>query len=141
MLRHYAFKRFKQAIDDYDLREWLMGHKGKISAIYDHEHYLTNEEINQYKAMIDTRALHVYGLNRSQEDIIEARIETLQSLLRDLDIRGIEALKNDLVKGEITLNQFNRELTRLAQDSMNRQIETKFEQLFLKMNKKYNGAY
>ncbi len=68
------------------------------------------------------------------------RIETLQSLIKDLDAKAIEVLKNDLAKGEITLNQFNRELTRLAQDSMNRQIENRFEQLFLKMNKKYNDS-
>ncbi|NIV93871.1 hypothetical protein GWN42_14025, partial [candidate division KSB1 bacterium] len=139
LLRHYAFKRLKQAVEDYDLREWLMGHKGKISAVYDHEHYLTVEEINQYKSMIDTQVLHVYGLNRSQEEIIETRIETLKALLKDLNLNDVHGLKKELTNGKITIDQFNKRLTQLAQDSMNRHIESRFEQLFKKYNKKYNN--
>lgn len=139
LLRHYAYKRFKQAVSDYDFREWLMGHRGKVSAIYDHGHYLTNEEINQYKSLIDTKVLEIYALHRPKEEIIDARIVTIQALLKDLDVNATNILKKDLITEKITIDQFNRRLTELAQDSMNKQMETKFEQLFLKMNKKYNG--
>ena len=138
LLRHFAYKRFKQAVSDYDFREWLMGHRGRVSAIYDHGHYLTEEEIRQYKALIDTRVLTVYGVNRPREDIIDARIDTLRALLNNLDSNAIYRLKNDLISGKISSKQFNQKLTDLAQESMSKQMENKFEQLFLKMNRKYN---
>lgn len=140
LLRHYAFKQLKRACEDYDLREWLMGHKGKISAIYDHEHYLTAEEIKEYKAMVDTQKLHVYGLSNSQEQIIDTRIQTIKALLKDLDTSQIDNLKRELTSCRITLDQFNERLTQLAQNAMNKQIETRFEELFLKMQQKHNGA-
>jgi len=139
LLRHYAYKRLKQAVSDYDFREWLMGHRGKVSAIYDHGHYLTTEEINQYKSLIDTKILTIYQQNRPREEIIDARIETIRALLKDLDVNATNSLKKDLINGKISSDQFNRKLTELAQDSMSKQMENKFEQLFLKMNRKYNG--
>jgi hypothetical protein len=139
LLRHYAYKNLKRACEDYDLREWLMGHKGKASATYDHEHYLTNEEINEYKAMVDTQALHVYSLRSSQEEVIETRIQTLKALV-DLESSQINKIRRELTSGRINIEQFNERLTQLAQDTMNRQIENKFEQMFLKMNEKYNGT-
>jgi len=59
--------------------------------------------------------------------------------LKDLDVNATNSLKKDLINGKISSDQFNRKLTELAQDSMSKQMENKFEQLFLKMNRKYNG--
>ena len=138
LLRHYGYKRLKQAVSDYDFREWLMGHRGRVSAVYDHGHYLTEEEIKQYKALVDTRVLSIYDVNRPREEIIDARIDTLRALLKNLDNDAITRLKSNLIKGKISSEQFNERLTELAQESMSRQMENKFEKLFLKMNQKYN---
>ncbi len=140
MLRHHAFKQLKRACDDYDLREWLMGHKGRISAIYDHGHYLTSEEIDEYKALIHAPLLHVYGLDRSQEAVIETRIATIRALLEDLDTSQLGQIKRELTSGTLSIELFNERLTRLARETMNRQIEAKFEQLFLKMQEKHNNG-
>jgi len=138
LLRHFAYKRLKNACEDYDLREWLMGHRGKVSAVYDHEHYLTHEEIEEYKVMINSEALHIYGFSRSQQALIETRIDTIKALC-DLDTNQIEALKKELASGKIIIQTFNDKLTELAQNAMNKQIETRFEELFIEMNKRYNS--
>ena len=138
LLRHYAFKQLKRSCEDYDFREWLMGHKGKMSAVYDHEHYLTHEEIEEYKAMINSEALHIYGFSRSQQALIETRIDTIKALC-NLDTNQVEALKKELASGKIIIQTFNDKLTKLAQNAMNKQIETRFEELFIRMNKRYNS--
>jgi len=138
LLRHMANKFLKCAVDDSDLKEWLMGHKGRIASIYDHEgHTLADWEIQQYKNAIDEKELLVYGLTKTQEDIIKAKIETIKAIIKDFDETQIEMLKRELALGKLTFEQFNQKLNEIAQKSMNTQIEKRFEELFIKMANKH----
>jgi hypothetical protein len=138
LLRHMANKFLKRAVDDPDLKEWLMGHKGKIAAIYDHEgHTLAHWEIENYKAQINEKQLLVYGLTKTQEDIINAKIETIKAIIKDFNESEIEQLKRELALGKLTFQQFNEKLNQIAQNSMNRTIEKRFEELFIKMANKH----
>jgi len=116
----------------------LMGHKGRIASIYDHEgHTLADWEIQQYKNAIDEKELLVYGLTKTQEDIIKAKIETIKAIIKDFDETQIEMLKRELALGKLTFEQFNQKLNEIAQKSMNTQIEKRFEELFIKMANKH----
>ena len=79
LLRHYGYKKLKEVVSDYDFREWLMGHRERVSAIYYHRHYLIEEEIKQYKTLVDTRVLAVYSVSKQTEEIIDIRID-IQSI-------------------------------------------------------------
>jgi hypothetical protein len=138
LLRHLGSKLLKRAYEDEDLKEWLCGHKGKISAIYDHAgHTLADWEIESYKNQMNEKELLVYGLSNSQEDIIKAKIETIKAIIKDFDEAQIEMLKRELALGKLTFEQFNEKLNQIAQKSMDTQIEKRFEQLFIKMANKH----
>jgi integrase len=136
LLRHFAYKQLKLACEDYDLREWLMGHKGKISAIYDHEHYLTHEEITQYKRMINEKPLLIYGLNETTSEKVETLIKFARAITEISDSE-IQALRNALKDGNLTIEQFETKIQQLVKEAMNKQIETRFEQLFIKYANKH----
>jgi len=61
-------------------------------------------------------------------------------LLKELDTDQIEKTKRELTSGEITIEQFTDQLTQLAQETMNRQMENQFEHMFLKMLQKHNNG-
>jgi hypothetical protein len=136
LLRHYAYKQMKLACEDYDLREWLMGHKGKVSAIYDHEHGLAEWEIRGYKAMVNESPLLVYALNESESETVEALVKFAKAIAQ-IDDNELEALKNALRNGNLSIKEFEAKIQQLVKEAMNRQIEVKFEQLFLKFANKH----
>lgn len=103
LLRHLANKLLKRAYQDYDLCEWLMGHKGAISAIYEHEHGLAEWEIEDYMSRMNERVLLIYGTAKSKEEI---KIETIKTLIKSLDASTLERLKRELALGNITFQQF-----------------------------------
>jgi len=137
LLRHYAFKQLKRAVEDYDFREWLMGHKGRISAIYDHEHYLDDREIEEYKMQYDQTKLLIYGA--TTEEMRQA--ELLAGFARNLGVSDdkIAQILNLLKTGQLTAKQFEQRLNQIVQKHLEQQIEDKFEELFVKLNRKYNG--
>ena len=49
------------------------GHVGKINAIYDHEHYPTDEEIREYKNQFDEKAFRIYGITENVMKLAEQR--------------------------------------------------------------------
>ena len=140
LLRHLGSKLLKRAYEDEDFKEWLCGHKGTIAAIYDHSgHTLAEWEIEDYKKRLDEKELFIYGLSKSQEDIVTAKIETIKALVKDFDESQITRVKRMLELGKMTFEQFNKQLNEIAQNAMNKQIETRFEELFIKMNNKHNN--
>jgi integrase len=107
LLRHLANKLLKRAYDDYDLTEWLMGHKGKISAIYDHEHGLAEWEIKDYMAKMNESVLTIYGTPKTEEEIA---LKTIKTLIKSLDASTLERLKRELALGNVTFEQFKQHL-------------------------------
>jgi hypothetical protein len=106
LLRHLANKLLKRAYQDYDLTEWLMGHKGKISAIYHHEHGLAEWEINEYMNKMNESELTIYETAKSED----VKIETIKTLIKSLDASTLEKLKRELALGNMTFEQFKERI-------------------------------
>lgn len=109
LLRHYANKLMKKAYDDAELKEWCMGHKGSISAVYDHEHYLTEEEIADYNSTVHMDKMYVYQSGNT-------RIPKLQEAVAQQE-QEVATLRTRLETSHATLlNQ--EDLIRRLQDNL-----------------------
>lgn len=140
LLRHLGSKLLKRAYENEDLKEWLCGHKGSIAAIYDHSgHTLAEWEIEDYKKQLHEKELFVYGLSKSQEDIIKAKVDMAKTIVPDVDESKIREIIRLLELGKMSFETFDKRLTEIIQNAMNKQIETRFEELFIKMNNKHNN--
>jgi hypothetical protein len=82
LLRHFGSKLLKLATADEDFKEWMCGHKGKISAVYDHEHGLASWEIENYKRMVNDKELTIYA---TETETIESLRKQVEELRRKLD--------------------------------------------------------
>jgi len=139
LLRHYGNKRLKASTDDKGFKEWMMGHKGDISDIYDHEHGLSHEEIKEYNANIDMSKLRIYGA--SAEEL--KRAKTMGDVVRKLtgaDQEEINRILELLDKGTMTFEQFDDALTKVMREAQQRAIKTQFDTLMKDYQKRNNKA-
>ena len=145
LLRKFADRildRVTKIYNDEDMKEFLMGHKGKISAVYQTTG-LTEEREKELRDMYVNACDNWISRNifdtASQEEIDKA--ETLIAYSRqiaELDRDKLEALRQTLKKGTLTVEALQAELGKLTREALDRTMEAKFEQLFLRMNHKYN---
>lgn len=139
LLRHYANKRLKAATEDKDLKEWMMGHKGDISDVYDHEHGLSHEEIEEYNASIDMSKLRIYGA--SSEEFKRAKIMgDVVRKLSDANQEDINRILDLLTKNKMTFEQFDKRLTVIMQEAQRKAIKTQFAELMKDYNNKNGKA-
>ena len=145
LLRKYADRildRITKIYNDEDLKEFLMGHKGKISAIYQVTG-LTNEREKELRDMY-VNACDNWISHNIFETASQGKIERAEMLIAysqqiaELDRHKLEALKQTFKKGTLTVKELQAELGKLTRQALDCQMERKFEQLFLKMNAKYN---
>jgi hypothetical protein len=146
LLRKYADRildRITRIYNDEDLKEFLMGHKGKISGIYQTTG-LTEERENELREMYVNACGRWISRNifetASQEEIERAEMLIAYSeQIAELDKDKTEALKNAIRNGTLTVEALQAELGKLTREALDRTMEAKFEQLFLRMNAKYNN--
>lgn len=140
LCRHFG-DRFLSAMNDFNLKEWMMGHKGRISAIYDFGHGLTKEAIEEYRAkyLIADRKYPLLGLTDAEHQKVETVISFAQNVA-ELNPEQIEALKLALNKGKLTIKQFEEQIQELTRKALKQQTEKQFEKMFVEMNHKYNGS-
>jgi len=135
LLRHYGNKRLKRACEDKDLKEWMMGHKGDISDVYDHEHGLSHEEIQEYNASIDMSKLRIYGATSNEVKNANLMVSVARKLSHINESKLSEVL-GLLERGKMTFEQFDQSLTTIIREAQDRAIETKFDELMHNYKKK-----
>lgn len=114
LLRHYANKLMKKAYDDAELKEWCMSHKGTISAIYDHEHYLTDEEITDYNKTIHMDKMYVYQSGNTRIPKLQEAVTQQEKEIATLKTR-LEAAQPILLDQENTIRELKKRLIELKQ--------------------------
>lgn len=146
LLRKYADRildRITKIYNDEDTKEFLMGHKGKVSAIYQTTG-LTEEKEKELRDMYVTACDKWISQNifetTSQEEVDRSEMLIAYSQqLAELDKCKLEALKQAFRKGTLTVEALQAELGKLTRQALDKTMEAKFEQLFLRMNHKYNS--
>lgn len=145
LLRKYAdsiLDRITRIYNDEDFKEFLMGHKGKISAVYQVTG-LTKEKERELRDMY-AKACDKWISENIFETVSQEESDKSEMLIAyseqivDIDKRKIEALRQTFQKGRLTLEALQNELGKLTRQTLDSKMEQKFEQLFLKMNAKYN---
>jgi len=145
LLRKYAdqiLERITRIYNDEDLKEFLMGHKGRISAIYQISG-LTYEAENTYRE-IYTKACdnwineQIFGLVSKDE---RYRAETLAHFAEKVgaDPRDVRRTLTKYLTGQISYEAFDGKLTDLTKTAMRQQMKEEFEKLYLEMEAKYNN--
>ena len=145
LLRKYADRildRITKIFNDEDLKEFLMGHKGSISAIYQFTG-LTKERENELRDMYLNACDRWISRNifetASQEEIERAEMLIAYSQqIAEIDRDRLKALRQTFKKGTLTVEALQVELGKLTRQALDKDMENKFEQLFLRMNAKYN---
>lgn len=146
LLRKYADRildRITKVFNDEDLKEFLMGHKGKVSAIYqvtgltvEREKELRDMYVNACDKWISQNIFEA----TSQEEIDRSEMLIAYSQqIAELDKAELEALRQAFKKGTLTVEVLQAELGKLTRQALDKTMEAKFEQLFLKMSCKYNN--
>lgn len=145
-MRKYADRildRITKIYNDEDLKEFLMGHKGKISAIYQVTG-LTEERENELREMYVNACDRWISRNifetASREEIERAKmlIEHSQQIA-EIDKDKLEALRQAFKKGTLTVEALQAELGKFTRRALDKTMEAKFEQLFLRMKRKYSN--
>ena len=146
LLRKYADRildRITKIYNDEDTKEFLMGHKGKISALYQVTG-LTKERENELRDMYVNACDRWISRNifetASQEEIDKAEMLIAYSQqIAEINKDKLEALRQAFKKGTLTVEALQAELGKFTRRALDKTMEAKFEQLFLRMNRKYNN--
>jgi integrase len=135
LLRSFADRLLDKTIEDQDLKEFMMGHKGKISAIYQFR-APTDEDKTEYRKQysVTERRINeeIFGAASSEQlNIAEATANFAQSLGVPKD--QIERIYHMLSEGKLTLEAYNkmiREQTQVAlQERMKEQVKEVLEEI------------
>jgi len=135
--RHFGNKRLKIATEDKDFKEWMMGHIGDISDIYDHGHGLSHEEIKAYNQSIDMSKLRIYSATSDELK----NVKLMLSVVKKLPYANTEELDKELKQletGKMAFEKFDQRLITIIREAQDRAIETKFDELMHNYKKK-NG--
>lgn len=146
LLRKYADRipdRITKIYNDEDTKEFLMRHNGKISSIYqitgltkEREKELRDMYVNACDRWISRNIFET----ASQEEIDKAETLIIYSQqIAELSEDKVEALRQAFRKGTLTFEGLQVELGKLTRQALDSKMEQKLEQLFLKMNAKYNN--
>ncbi len=119
-----------------------MGHKGKVSMIYQVKG-LTKEDEKTYRDMY-VKACdsfineQIFGtVTREQKTIVQAL--GAFAAQQGVDIEEIEAIMKTLESGKMTFEQFNAQLTQLTKEVQEVKIEQRFAKLFAREYAKHNN--
>lgn len=145
LLRKFAdrvLERITYRFNDEDFKEFLMGHKGEISAIYQMAG-LVEEDEAKYREMyvkvcdsfINER---IFGtVAKEQKTVVQAL--GAFAAQQGVDLEKIEAVMKTLESGKMTFEQFNAQLTQLAKEAQEVKMEQRFGELFAREYAKHNN--
>jgi len=145
LLRSFAdsiLERITRKYNDEDFKEFLMGHNGKISAIYQIKG-LTLESEKHYREMYVTACdtwinEHIFEM-RSQSEMEKARavVDMMKSAL-GIDEGKAEAIIKLFEKGKLDWKAFNERLKVLGDQALSARMRSEFSTL-MEEYKKANG--
>ena len=141
LLRSYGDRLLDKTIEDKDLKEFMFGHKGKISATYQFK-ALTQEDKQEYLKDYATTEKWVnekiFG-TRSQEEISKA--ETIKTFAENLGAskEDLEAVLKAFDQGKFSMERYQDEVKRLTNTALETKMKSQFEKMFLEMNEKHNN--
>jgi len=145
LLRKFAdriLERITHKFNDEDFKEFLMGHKAKISAIYQISG-LTEEDEKTYRDMYVEVCdsfinEQIFGTVAKEQKTVVQALGTFAAQ-QGVDLERIEAIMKILESGKMTFNEFNAELARLATEAQRGKMEQRFAELFTREYAKYNN--
>jgi len=124
---------------DEDLKEFMLGHKGKISAIYQLK-ALSTEDAQQYRRMYENVdswiSENVFG-SASPEGLTRAKAQAEIAERFGCPPEQLKTMLEALTLGKMTTAQYDTELTSAMNAAQERQLAVKFEMLF----KQYMSAH
>jgi len=142
LLRTFADRILDKTIADEDLKEFMMGHKGKVSAIYQFKQ-LTKSDIEdyttQYQATEQLVNEKVFGI------IAKERLGQAEQIKRFAVTLGVNEAKAQeifelLQKGKMSLTEYEKELADMTKRTQEQRMKETFEAMWLEMNHKHNGG-
>jgi len=143
LLRAFGDRLFDRTIkeQDKDLKEFMMGHKGKISAIYQ-MHALTQEDkdgyLKIYAATEQWINEKVFG-TRSREELTKAEIIKSFAIANGANAEQADAIYDLMKLGKMRMTDYEDKIKTLMNVALEAKMKTQFEKLFLEMNKKHNN--
>lgn len=147
LLRSYAdgiLDAITRIFHDEDFKEFLMGHKGKISAVYQIKG-ITQEAEDKYRGMYVQACdswinEHIFEQrSESEKQQAQAVIIGLKASGVNIDSEKIQAIQKLFDAGKLTFEQFTEKLQATARDAFKQQLTNEFETLYLKMQEKHNN--
>jgi hypothetical protein len=139
LMRSYADKLLDRNLAngekrDEDLKEFMLGHKGKISAIYQLK-ALSTEDAKVYRRMFENIdswiCENVFG-SATPEGLTRAKVQAELAQQFGVNAEQLKQMIDALTQGKITQANFDSDLTKLIEAAQQRNLETKFETLFKK---------
>ena len=119
----------------------MMGHRGKISQLYQFR-ALTTEDKNTY--LKDYAATEkwinekVFGV-RSQEQLSQAEAVRRFAVSIGVDEDVTNRFLEDLRQGKLSMYAYETEIKRQTNIALETRMKTQFEKLFLEMQEKHNN--
>jgi len=144
LLRSYADKileRITRQYNEEDLKEFLMGHKGRVSAIYQIKGLTEEDEKlyrDMYRAACDSWLDENIFATHRKEDTNKA--EMLVRFAKQLGVNSTDAFQafEGLQQWKVDVRQFEAKLAELADRALNSRMLEQFERLYLRMEAKHN---
>ncbi|MCJ7430048.1 hypothetical protein MUO83_02375 [Candidatus Bathyarchaeota archaeon] len=117
---------------DEDLKEFMLGHKGKISMLYQFKS-LTAEDCVTYRKMFDNVdkwiSQNIFGMI-GDEDLSKAKAQAEIAEKFGVNAEQLKAMLEALRIGKMTATQYDSELTAAIAQAQQKTLESKFETLF-----------
>lgn len=140
LLRTYTDRLLDKTMVDKDLKELMLGHKGKISAVYQFKQ-LTQEDRKDYTKQYEPCDTwineNIFGIPSSQEvSQADAIARVAVGIGVDADI--IAKLKDAFNTGKLEMQQFERKIIDATNTTLDQRMQTRFEEMYLKMEAKHN---
>jgi integrase len=130
--RHLVSSESGQEKRDEDLKEFMLGHKGKISAVYQLK-ALSIEDAQQYRKMYDNvdkwLCEKVFGM-ASEDAQAQAQAQARIAQKFGVDPERLETMLETLQSGKMTMQAFDEQLTTAINAAQQKTLESKFEVLF-----------
>lgn len=131
LLRTYADRLLDKNIQDEDLKEFMLGHKGKISMIYQMKaltHEDKTEYLKQYRIVDRWINEKIFGLVSNEELSTASAMATFAESIGVSKDR-IAAIYDLLTKSKLRLEDYEKQLKTLTQETMTNNMKTQIRNM------------
>jgi hypothetical protein len=136
MLRSFANNAMSRTLasgkQKDDLKEYLMGHKGAISSIYQFKALTTDdmkEYLRRYQSYENYINEHVLGKVSSEQLSKAEQIKRFAQSIGVTEEEGSEIFKN-FAKGKMSFEEYEKQLLKLTEKAQDRKMHENFNKLF-----------